>query len=185
MTFEQQLEACLPKMYAHAMMLTKSKAVADELVQDTCVRALSRAHQWQQESGRLGGWLGAIMQSIWLNECRYARTRRGVEIELPDPDQVSDRNLETEVETQLMIADIRRVCVTLSEDDFALVIKIHVYGYTYRELADEAGCPIGTMLSRVSRAKASLLKAARRDEDVEKATPTPTATKERQLEYAC
>ncbi len=159
--FEQRLEALLPKMYAHAAVITKSSDGADELVQDTCVRALSCFHQWHQGRGRFDGWIGAIMQSTWCNACRDGRYREMYEGDLPEPDQVVHGNLENEIMRQLMLADIRRLCrATLSDEDFSLVIRIHIYGYTYRDLADEAGCPVGTMLTRVRRAKAALLKAA-------------------------
>jgi len=73
---------------------------------------------------------------------------------------VADRGFESQVEAQLMISDLRRACAQLSDEDFALVTKVHSYGYTYREIADELGVPIGTVLSRVSRAKATIKRAA-------------------------
>jgi len=56
-------------------------------------------------------------------------------------------------------SDIRRACVNLSDKDFVLITKIHCYEYTYREFADELGTPIGTILARVSRAKATIRRA--------------------------
>lgn len=120
------------------------------------MRALSRAHQWKTGT-RLDRWVSTIMDSIWFNELRKIRQRQ--EQELPEPDAVAGQGFETHVEAQLMISDIRRACVQLSDEDFVLVTKIHAYGYTYRELADELGIPIGTLLSRVSRAKAMIKRA--------------------------
>ena len=184
MAFEQQLEALLPKMYAHAMVITKSKDIADELVQDTCVRALSCIHRWHPDRGRFDGWIGAIMQSTWSNECRDRRYRDRYQGDLPEPDELPDGNLESEIEDQLMLTDIRRLCTTLSDEDFCLVIKIHIYGYSYRDLADEAACPIGTMLSRVSRAKAALLKAARQGTVEPRSPAVATTIGERGPAYA-
>jgi len=185
MEFEQRLEALLPKMYAHAAVITKSEDGADELVQDTCVRALSHFHQWHQGRGRFDGWIGAIMQSTWANACRDGRYREMYEGDLPDPDLVIDGNLESEIMRQLMLADIRRLCrTTLSDEDFSLVIRIHIYGYTYRDLADEAGCPIGTILTRVRRAKATLLKAARKGTVKSKPPTLAAPIGERRPEYA-
>ncbi len=154
---EDELVGILPKLKAHALYLTRSGDKADDLLQRTCLRALSRSHQWQAGT-RLDRWVSAIMNSIWFNELRQKRQRQ--EQELPEPDMVADRGFESQVEAQLMISELRRACARLSDEDFALVTKIHSYGYTYKEIADELGVPIGTVLSRVSRAKAMIKRAA-------------------------
>jgi RNA polymerase sigma-70 factor (ECF subfamily) len=154
---EEELVALLPKLKVHALYLTRSGDKADDLLQRTCLRALSRSHQWQAGT-RLDRWASTIMDSIWFNELRQKRQRQ--EQELPEPDLVADRGFESDVEAQLMVSDIRRACTKLSDEDFVLVTKIHAYGYTYREIADELGVPIGTVLSRVSRAKAVIKRAA-------------------------
>ena len=156
-TFEQKLEALLPKMMAHAMVITKAREPAEELVQDTCVRALSCADQ-HREKDRFDGWIGAIMHSVWSNK-RRSLNRRSVEEELDDPDSLPGSmgdNPADGFERRSIISDMKKV---LSDDDFLLIIKVHLYGYSYRELAEEAGLPIGTVLSRVSRAKAALVRA--------------------------
>jgi len=153
---EEELVALLPKLKVHALYLTRSAEQADDLLQRTCLRALSRSHQWQPGT-RLDRWVAKIMDSIWFNELRQRRQRQ--EQELPEPDKVMASGFESEVQAQLMLSDIRRACTKLSDEDFILVTKIHAYGYTYREIADELGVPIGTVLSRVSRAKAMIKNA--------------------------
>ena len=148
---EEALVDLLPKLKAHALYLTRSADRADDLLQRTCLRALSRSHQWQAGT-RLDRWVSTIMNSIWFNELRKKRQRQ--EQELPEPDKVVSAGFEGDVQAQLMVSDIRRACSKLSDEDFVLVTKIHAYGFTYREVADELGVPIGTILSRVSRAKA-------------------------------
>ncbi|MGI9491957.1 MAG: RNA polymerase sigma factor [Geminicoccaceae bacterium] len=155
-SFEDDLVGLLPKLKVHALYLTRSGDKADDLLQRTCLRALSRSHQWQVDT-RLDRWVAKIMESIWFNELRQQRQRQ--EQELPEPDQVVASGFESHVQDQLMISDIRRACAKLSDEDFVLVTKIHAYGYTYREIADELGVPIGTILSRVSRAKAVIKRA--------------------------
>lgn len=153
---EEELVGLLPKLKVHALYLTRSGDKADDLLQRTCLRALSRSHQWQTGT-RLDRWVAKIMDSIWFNELRQKRQRQ--EQELPEPDMVVAESFESQVQAQLMISDIRRACTKLSDEDFVLVTKIHAYGYTYREIADELGVPIGTVLSRVSRAKAVIKRA--------------------------
>lgn len=154
---EEELVGILPKLKLHALYLTRSGDKADDLLQRTCLRALSRSHQWQAGT-RLDRWVSTIMNSIWFNELRQKRQRQ--EQELPEPDMVADRGFESQVEAQLMVSELRRACAKLSDEDFALVTKIHSYGYTYKEVADELGVPIGTVLSRVSRTKAMIKRAA-------------------------
>lgn len=154
---EDELVTLLPKLKVRALYLTRSADKADDLLQRTCLRALSRSHQWQAGT-RLDRWVSTIMDSIWFNELRQRRQRQ--EQELVEPDLVADSGFEHQVEAQLMVSDLRRACSKLSDEDFALVTKIHSYGYTYREVADELGVPIGTVLSRVSRAKAMIKSAA-------------------------
>ncbi len=153
---EDELVSLLPKLKLQALYLTRSADKADDLLQRTCLRALSRLDQWQAGTN-LGRWVAKIMESIWFNELRKQRQRG--EQELPEPDMVLAPSFEAQVESQLMISDIRRACATLSDEDFTLMTKIHAYGYTYREIADELDLPIGTVLSRVSRAK-TLIKNA-------------------------
>lgn len=153
---EEELVGLLPKLKVHALYLTRSGDKADDLLQRTCLRALSRSHQWQAGT-RLDRWVAKIMESIWFNELRQKRQRR--EQELPEPEKVVAPDFESHVQAQLMISDIRRACAKLSDEDFVLVTKIHAYGFTYREIADELGVPIGTVLSRVSRAKAAIKRA--------------------------
>ncbi|MGI9508802.1 MAG: RNA polymerase sigma factor [Geminicoccaceae bacterium] len=154
---EDELVGILPKLKVHALYLTRSADKADDLLQRTCLRALSRSHQWQAGT-RLDRWASTIMNSIWFNELRQKRQRQ--EQELPEPDLIADRGFESQMEAQLMVSDLRRACARLSDEDFALVTKVHCYGYSYREIADELGVPIGTVLSRVSRAKAMIKRAA-------------------------
>ncbi len=156
-TFEEQLVALLPKLNKHALALTRSEQTADDLVQSTCVRALDRMDQWQG-TGRFDGWVASIMDSIWFNELRQKRQRQ--EQELPEPEKILVRGFEGQVEAKFML-DMMRASTTVSDEDLSLVVKIHVYDYTYRDLAEEYDVPLGTMLSRVCRIKAILKNAAK------------------------
>lgn len=149
-----ELVSLLPKLRAEALYLTRSSDKADDLLQATCLRALSRSHQYSANT-RLDRWVSTIMNHIWFDELRKVAVRQ--EQELLEPNEVAETGFERRVEAQIMISDLRRACSKLSDDDFSLLVKIHVYGWTYRQVADDLGVPIGTVLSRVSRAK-SLIK---------------------------
>lgn len=154
--FEKHLVALIPKLNRHALALTGSKPAAEDLVQNTCVRALDRWHQWRAE-GSLVGWVITIMESIWLNDRRRI-AQRG-EQPLRDVDEVLDRGFEGQVQARFMLAMLRS-SGAVSDEDFSLVAKIHLHNYTYRDLAEQLGMPIGTVLARVSRARVALRKAA-------------------------
>src|SRR5271169_4107767 len=70
------IEACLPRLWRYALVLSRSRDGADDLVQATCVRAIERADQFMPGT-RLDRWLFAILRSIWLNEIRSQRIRQG------------------------------------------------------------------------------------------------------------
>jgi len=155
-TLEEQLLTLLPKMLAHAYTLTRSKQSAEDLVQDTLVRALDRKEQ-RDNTARLDGWVARIMDSIWFNKLRKKYQRQ--EQELPEPDQVPEQGFERAAQARLML-DMMPASGAATEEDFLLLEQYHVYGYTLQELADEYRVPLGTMFSRISRIKAALMKAA-------------------------
>jgi RNA polymerase sigma-70 factor (ECF subfamily) len=154
-----QLQALMPKLKRQAFALTGSLHLAEDLVQDTCVRALARLDQWRGV-GRFDAWVATIMERIWSNRRRQQRQRQ--EQELPDPDLIPTPGFEAQVDARLTLDDMRRAA-GMSDEDFFLVTRIHSYDYTYRDLAEIYGVPHGTMLSRVSRAKAMLRKVVRGD----------------------
>lgn len=155
---EEQLVALLPRLLTHAKMLARSKLTAEELVQNTCLRALERLDQWQF-TGRFDGWVVTIMESIWFNDLRKKRQRQ--EQELPEPELIAERGFESQTQAKLML-NMLQACHVVSDEDFSLLAKRHVYGYSYRELAEENRESIGTMSSRISRARLALETAVKK-----------------------
>ena len=155
-TLKEQLVALTPKLYAHALSLTRSKQAAEDLVQDTCLRALETLHQWTGR-GRLDRWVAKVMDSVWLNDQRWKRRRP--EAELPEPELIAVGSFENQVQENLMI-DALRTKSELADEDYGLLVKVYKYDYTFTELAEELGISRGTILSRVHRAKAALRRAA-------------------------
>lgn len=152
---KQELVELLPKLLLHARRLTRSQQMAEDLVQSTCVRAIDRLHQWRPEK-RLEAWVVTIMKSIWLNDRRRVIARD--EQELENPDDVVSTGFESAANARLVLTELRERGV-VSENDLSMIMKIHVHGFTYKELAEELCIPIGTLLSRVSRTKNALRRA--------------------------
>jgi RNA polymerase sigma-70 factor (ECF subfamily) len=142
-------------MQRFARILTRSATEADDLVQKTCERAISRADQWRGDT-RLESWLFRIMRGIWIDEvrARAARGRQLASLSLEQEDEVMDggRLAETRLQLQAVMAELQQ----MPEMDRTLLLMVCVDGLTYREAADMLGVPIGTVMSRLSRARAEL-----------------------------
>jgi RNA polymerase sigma-70 factor (ECF subfamily) len=133
----RQLSGLLPCLSRFALTLTRSRHDADDLVQMTCERALARAEQWRADT-RLESWLFRIMQSIWLNElrARKVRDRHRADAQSSGTPDAADEG------ERLAEARLKLVCVE---------------GLTYKEAAEVAGIPIGTVMSRLARARLTLM----------------------------
>jgi len=154
-SLNDQLKAILPRLYQHARMLTRSTVTADDLVQSTCLRVLDRFCQWDR-SGRFDGWAIRVMESIWLNELRQKRQRQ--EGELIDPDLIATDSFERDSIARLML-QVLQTSNVISDEDLSLILKRNIWGFSYKELAEEHDQSIGTMSSRIFRAREAVKKA--------------------------
>jgi RNA polymerase sigma-70 factor, ECF subfamily len=148
------LPGLLPKMWRFALRLTQHHQDAQDLVQRTCVRALEREHQWNREGSPLS-WLYAILHSIWLNEMRSRRLHPVDSLSTDDDEE--DQPLEDERAESLMF--FRQVVLAvdgLPEAQRVVMLLVAVEGLSYREAADVIGVPIGTVMSRLARARAAI-----------------------------
>lgn len=147
-------------MRRFALTLTRQDEDADDLVQATVERALSRLESWQSDT-RLDSWLFKIMQNLWIDQVRSRRTGSGLEVDASAADFVpgSDGRHITGVRRELQ-ATLAAV-LTLPEDQRSVVALVLIEGLAYREAAEILEVPIGTIMSRLSRARAALEQAVR------------------------
>jgi RNA polymerase sigma-70 factor (ECF subfamily) len=148
--FGQALIAQLPALRRYATALCGQPALADDLVQDGIERALNRAGSLE-EINRIGAWLRAIVHNLYLDELRRRKVR-GVAVDLEDV--TNDLTLSTPPSTGL--TDIAQATLSLSVEHRQILILAAVEGLSYREIADELGIQIGTVMSRLARARAAL-----------------------------
>jgi RNA polymerase sigma-70 factor, ECF subfamily len=151
--FSDQLIAMLPRLRRFARGLAGSVVDADDLVQAACERALARRHQFQ-EGTRFDSWMFRIVQTIWIDQIR-ARNVRREDGELGGGRLASDEPVRR-VEARLSLDDVRRAVVCLPTEQRAALLLVAVDGLSYREAAAVAGVPIGTIMSRLARARAAL-----------------------------
>jgi RNA polymerase sigma-70 factor, ECF subfamily len=150
---------CIDGLYGYAMTLTRNHAQAEDLVQETYVRAIPAMGRLRAHSN-MKGWLFTILRNIWLNELR--KWRNGPQLVETDLASVADsvvgpsRNSHdvyvSKIETEQVRAAIQELSV-----EFREIILLREYEeLTYQEIANILKCPIGTVMSRLGRARAKL-----------------------------
>ncbi|HEX9169358.1 MAG TPA: RNA polymerase sigma factor [Roseiarcus sp.] len=147
------LEPSLARLWRYALMLSRARDVADDLVQATCLRAMERADQFIPGT-RVDRWLFAILRSIWLNEVRSRRIREGGGF--IDPEEALTTDGAREIEMNITASAVLRAIGRLSEAQRETVLLVYAEGYTYAEAAAALAVPIGTVMSRLAAARATL-----------------------------
>jgi RNA polymerase sigma-70 factor (ECF subfamily) len=154
------LEPALARLWRYALVVSRARDVADDLVQATCLRAIERADQFVPGT-RVDRWLFAILRSIWLNEIRSRRIREGGGF--VDAADVLTTDGEREIEMNITASAVLRAIDRLPEAQRETILLVYGEGYSYAEAAATLGVPIGTIMSRLSAGRAALAKLNRRD----------------------
>jgi RNA polymerase sigma-70 factor (ECF subfamily) len=151
--FSDQLIAVLPRLRRFARGLTGSAVEADDLVQAACERALARQHQFQ-EGTRFDSWMFRIVQTIWIDQIRARDVRKenGDTAERLGSDEPVRR-----VEARLALDEVRRAIDRLPPDQRIALLLVTVDGLSYKEAAEVVRVPVGTIMSRLARARIALL----------------------------
>jgi len=151
--FGDQLIAVLPRLRRFARGLTGSAVEADDLVQAACERALARQHQFQ-EGTRFDSWMFRIVQTIWIDQVR-SRDVRKESGEVAEERMGSDEAVRR-VEARLALGEVRRAVDRLPPDQRTALLLVTVDGLSYKETAEIVGVPVGTIMSRLARARIAL-----------------------------
>lgn len=144
----------LPRLRRFAAGLAGSTADGDDLCQMTIERALTNRDKWR-EGTRLDSWMYRIMRNLWIDD-RRANQRRGQTF--VDEEAGLAVGSEGAQEASAALSDVDRALATLPDDQREAVLLVMVEGYSYREAAEIAQCPVGTMNSRLVRGRDALLK---------------------------
>lgn len=146
-----EIETVIPRLRRYAWALTRNADWADELVQDCLERAIGRRALWR--GGNLRAWLFTIMHNIYANDVRRRVSR---------PDPLPIEAIETshyhqgEQLDRMAASDLGRALDQLPAGQRAVILLVALEGMTYQEVADSLDIPIGTVMSRLSRARARL-----------------------------
>ena len=147
-----EIEPHIPALRRYAWALVRNQDAADDLVQDCLERALGRRHLRRRDAD-LRAWLYTILRNLHLNNVR-TRNRRGPHVEFQEAD--NQTSADGDGERNLIVRDALRAIDDLPEEQRSLLLLIAVEDFSYQEAADLFGVPTGTIMSRLSRARANL-----------------------------
>ncbi len=148
------LVALGPRLRRFAYGLTGSPEEADDLVQSAYERALKRSEQWQTGT-RLDSWMYRIVQTIWFNRLETQKTRNRHLLTISagmEPAYDGD----TQIESRLTLERIREFVWQIPEEQRVVLLLVAVEGLTYKEASDVLGVPVGTITSRLGRARIAI-----------------------------
>jgi RNA polymerase sigma-70 factor (ECF subfamily) len=147
-------------LYGYAMVLSRDPAEAEDLVQETCVRAIQAIENLRPD-GNVKSWLFTILRNIWLNQLRQQRTAPKM-VELDVDESAAEIAVEPSKDPHALYVSkvereqVREAIQQLSAE-FREIIVLREYGeLSYQELASVLGCPAGTVMSRLGRARSKL-----------------------------
>ncbi len=169
--FESAVLQHLDAMYGVALRLTKDGAAAEDLVQDTVVKAV-RARTQFKPGTNLKAWLLRILTNTFINRHRRSGLERDV-LEGPSAGPLADRWIsastmrsmrdpERDALAPIVEAEVRKALEELPEHFRLAIVLSDVEGLSYKEIADVMGCPVGTVMSRLHRAR-KILQVSLRD----------------------
>jgi RNA polymerase sigma factor (sigma-70 family) len=147
-----QVEPLIPALRRYARALMRDRAGADDLVQDCLERAVSR--WYQRRDGDVRAWLFTILHNLAVNQFRKAASRgRHVAIDETNEDSFGEAASQ---EQKLIYQDVLAKLARLPEDQRAVLLLVAVEDLSYAEAAKMLGIPVGTVMSRLSRARERL-----------------------------
>jgi RNA polymerase sigma-70 factor (ECF subfamily) len=150
----QLIEPVIPSLRRYARTFVRDAGAADDLVQDTLERAVSRWHQRRSDS-ETRPWLFTILHNLAVNHLRRT-ARRGRELPLDDAGE-SEVAVRSTQEDALRHDDILAAVARLPDDQRSVLLLVSIEDVSYAEAARILDIPIGTVMSRLARARARLL----------------------------
>jgi RNA polymerase sigma-70 factor (ECF subfamily) len=165
--FEREVLPLLPNLYSAALRMTRNPADAEDLVQETYLRAY-RGFSGFEEGTNLRAWMYRILTNTFINSYRK-KQREPVTVQEDDLDEwylfdkLGESGVEPSAEAEVIRGmpdeDVQRALEALPEGFRLAVLLADVEGFSYKEIAEILGIPIGTVMSRLHRGRRALEKA--------------------------
>jgi RNA polymerase sigma-70 factor, ECF subfamily len=153
-SFSELLEQQIPVLRRYAYALHRSnRSRADDLVQDTLVRAIAKQHLWMPGSN-LRSWLFTLMHHQNVNDVRWSILRGAISVDVEElHDNFASVN---DTSASLQLRDLERAMAKLPVENRQVILLVALEDLSYEETAEVLGIPIGTVRSRLSRGRAAL-----------------------------
>lgn len=155
---EDQLVAFLPNLRRFAISLCGSRDVADDLVQAACERALASAERFEPGT-RFDAWMFRILRNLWIDVVRRRKTA-GVQEDISEREDIAGVSGEREVEARMTLLSVGEAITELPDEQREVLLLVCIEELSYRETADVLDIPIGTVMSRLARARKNLALSA-------------------------
>jgi RNA polymerase sigma-70 factor (ECF subfamily) len=149
MSDARSLVALIPRLRRYARALVGDRAAADDLVQDTLERAWAKLHLFRQGTD-LRAWLFTVMHNVHVNRIRAARPTDALDDEMPE---LAQRAAQGDA---LLVRDLDRAIAALPAAQREVLLLVALEDLSYEEAAQMLGIPIGTVMSRLARAREKL-----------------------------
>jgi RNA polymerase sigma-70 factor (ECF subfamily) len=153
-----EMVSLLPRLRRFAYGLTGSLDDGDDLTQAACEKALRSLEQFTPGT-RLDSWMYRIAQNLWIDRRRSQQAQREQSVEPADLEGLATADAAQEMDRRLDLVDVRREVALLPEDQRAVLLLVSVEGCGYRQAAEILEIPIGTVMSRLARARLALGRA--------------------------
>ena len=149
MSEAERLIELIPRLRRYARALVGDRSSADDLVQDTLERAWAKLHLYRRGTD-LRAWLFTVMHNVHVNRVRATRPTDSLEDEMPELAQRASQG------DALLVRDLDRAIARLPSEQRAVLLLVTLEEMSYDEVARTLGVPIGTVMSRLSRAREKL-----------------------------
>lgn len=145
----QRLVELIPRLRRYARALVGDRSAADDLVQDTLERAWAKLHLYRRGTD-LRAWLFTVMHNVHVNKVRATRATDSLEDDMPE---LAQRPAQGDA---LLVRDLERSIARLPAEQRAVLLLVTLEEMSYDDVARTIGIPIGTVMSRLSRAREKL-----------------------------
>lgn len=149
---KDQLMVLLPALRRFAWSLTHSVHDADDLLQATVERLLSKG---VPDGVDVGKWAFTVCRNLWIDEFRSRKVRRSVDVD-PDLAEAGQVDGETDIHAQMELKQVMKAMQQLPENQQIVLSMVSIQGLSYQHVAEAMDIPLGTVMSRVARARVKL-----------------------------
>lgn len=163
-------EVEIPHLRRYARYLVRDVDRADDLVQESLTRAIAKLDSWTPGTN-LRAWLFVILRNCFINEMRRERLMG----EMPDDPHLP--SAPANQESHVALLEVRKAFLELSQEHREILLLVAIEGLCYEDAAEILGLPLGTVRSRLSRARQALRDALAEPEPERAATPLPRVVK--------